>query len=110
MKELLTGWLSPDGDFYPCSVYEHISLARKILKDETANRADEKLNDCGFVSITLSQLGSKEWCIYWKCFLTEQQKNFLKPYFDDETLPVNAISKMRWEEENDICQRSNKND
>lgn len=52
---LQTGWLSPTGDFYPCGVYEHISLAREILKDENANRADEKLHDCGFVSITTTK-------------------------------------------------------
>lgn len=101
MTELSTGWLSPNGDFYPCRVYEHISLARKILKDETANRADEKLNDCGFVSITISQLGTKEWRIYWKHFLTEQQKNFLKPYFEDSYLSVGVATKMRWERETD---------
>lgn len=103
MTELQTGWLSPNGDFYPCGVYEHMSLARKILKDETANRADEKLNDCGFVSITISQLGAKEWGIYWKHFLTEAQKNFLKPYFEND-VAVGIITKMRWERENDYVE------
>lgn len=102
MTELQTGWLSTNGDFYPCSVYEHISLAREILKDETANRADDILADCGFVSITISQLGVKEWRIYWKHFLTEAQKNFLKPYFEDN-MAVNSITKMRWEKENDYA-------
>lgn len=102
-KALETGWLSPNGDFYPCGVYEHISTARKILKDETAYRADEKLNDCGFVSITISQLGVKEWRIYWKNFLTEQQKNFLKPYFDDN-MSVSITTKMRWERENNYVE------
>lgn len=101
MTELSTGWLSPNGDFYPCRVYEHISLAREILKDKTANRADEKLNDCGFVSITISQLGVKKWRIYWKHFLTEQQKNFLKPYFEDSSLSVDGCSNVRWSKEND---------
>ncbi|MBQ7296439.1 MAG: hypothetical protein IJW86_09655 [Clostridia bacterium] len=101
MPELSTGWLSPNGDFYPCGVYEHIGTARKILKDETANRADEKLHDCGFVSITISQLGVKQWRIRWKNFLTEQQKNFLKPYFEDSSLSVDGFSNVRWSKEND---------
>ena len=103
MTDLQTGWLSPNGDFYPCGVYEHLSLAREILKDETANTADEKLNDCGFVSITISQLGVKEWRIYWKHFLTEAQKNFLKPYFEDN-MAVGITTKMRWERENDYVE------
>jgi len=101
-NELKTGWLSPDGDFYPCAVYEHLSLARKILQDEYANRADEKLQNKGFAEITISQLGIKEWRVYWKNFLTEQQKNFLKPYFEDNILPMSDIIRIRWERENDI--------
>lgn len=101
-SELKTGWLSPDGSFYSCHVYEHVSCAREILRDEHANRADEKLLDRRFVQITLSQLGIKEWCIYWKYFLTEQQKNFLKTYFEDDVFPVSDVVKMRWERENDF--------
>lgn len=102
-SELKTGWLSPNGDFYPCGVYEHISCARKILNDENANRADEKLQDIGFAEITLSQLGVKEWRVYWKNFLTEQQKNFLKPYFEDDVFSMGDIVKVRWERENDYA-------
>lgn len=100
--KLQTGWLSPDGDFYPCRVYEHLSLARKILKDEYTNRPDEKLQDSGFAEITISQLGVKEWRVYWKNFLTDQQKNFLKPYFEDEIFPMGNIVKMRWDRENEF--------
>lgn len=101
-NELKTGWLSPSGDFYPCAVYEHLSLARKILKNEYENRPDEKLHDRGFAEITISQLGTKEWRVYWKNFLTEQQKNFLKPYFEDDVFPMGSIVRTRWERENDI--------
>ena len=99
ISELKTGWLSPNGDFYPCRTYEHIGTAQKILKDDNANLADEKLYSLGFVSITISQLIRKEWHIYWKNFLTEQQKNFLKPYFEVNTFPVGAATKIRWDKE-----------
>lgn len=99
--KLKTGWLSPNGDFYPCNVYEHISCARKILKDENASRADERLQDGGFAEITISQMGVKSWRVYWKHFLTEPQKNFLKPYFEDDVFPMDDFVKMRWEKEND---------
>lgn len=29
---MLCGWLSPDGDFYPCGPYEHIHLAEKLTE------------------------------------------------------------------------------
>ena len=103
MIKLKTGWLSPNGDFYPCGVYEHLSLAREILKDEIANTDDEKLHDCGFVSISISQLGVKEWRIYWKHFLTEAQKNFLKRYFEDD-MAEGITTNMRWERENDYVE------
>ena len=100
MNKLQTGWLAPNGTFYACRVYEHISLAREILKDDNANRADEKLHDWGFAEITISQLGIKEWRVYWKNFLTDEQKNFLKPYFEDDKFPMGYVSKMRWDQEN----------
>lgn len=96
--ELKTGWLSPNGDFYPCRVCEHIWCARKILKDEDNNRADFDLLHRGFAEITLSQLGKKEWIIHWDNYLTDIQKNFLKPYFDD-IIPSNIVVKQRFEEE-----------
>ena len=102
MTELKTGWISPNGTFYPCRVYEHFECARVILKDRTANRPDEKLHDLGYAEITISQLGVKEWRVYWKNFLTDEQKNILKPYFEDEFMPMAYVTKMRWEQENKI--------
>ena len=99
--ELETGWLSPNGDFYPCGVYEHIECAREILKDKNANRADEKLLDSGFAEITISQLGIKEWRVYWKHFLTDLQKNFLRPYFEDDMMSMGEIIRTRWNRENE---------
>lgn len=102
--ELKTGWLSPNGDFYECGVYEHFSLARAILKDSYEKHPDDELFSLGFAEITISQLGVKAWNVYWSHFLTEQQKNFLKPYFEDEKLPVGGVTKMRWEMENDYAE------
>lgn len=33
--------------------------------------------------------------------LTYDQKSFLRPYFDGDSVPVSDISKMRWESEED---------
>jgi len=94
---LPTGWLSPTGDFYECAVYEHIAMARELI--HTEHRADEILVNGGWVSITISQLGNKEYYIWWKNFLQDEQKNFLKKYFENESVPVSYMSKMRWNDE-----------
>lgn len=98
--DLKTGWLCPNGDFYPCETFDHISCAREIVKDDTTPRPDEILHDCGFAEITISPVGEREWQIFWKHFLSDAQKNFLRPYFEDETRPMEYRAKMRWEQEN----------
>ena len=50
---MLCGWLSPDGEFYPCGPYEHIHLAEEladayypnIRKNETTLIIDDYLLD-----------------------------------------------------------------
>lgn len=100
--ELKTGWLFPNGDFYPCGTFEHISCAGKIIGDDSYARPDEILHNCGFAEITVSNEGAKEWRVYWKDFLTVAQKIFLKPYFEDDTLPMENAARLRWEQENRI--------
>ena len=95
-----TGWLSPEGDFIFCNTYEHIVTAREILQNPYVKNPDGILEDAGWAQITISQLGLKEQRVYWKHFLTEEQKNFLKPYFEDNDLSVDCMTRMRWEMEN----------
>ena len=95
-----TGWLSPTGEWFPCPVYEHISLARKLSGVD--RRADDVLIDQRWVKISVSQLGRKEWRIYWhrRLGLTPEQKQFLKPYFEpDSDFPIDALTRDYWEEE-----------
>lgn len=101
-----TGWLDPNGDFYPCEVFDHIGMAEDIVNDlglvsRTKYHADEILLQNGWVQITRSLLGIKEQNIFWERFLTEYQKNFLKPYFEENDEPVCGIAIMKWEYEMD---------
>ena len=101
-----TGWLDTAGDFYPCSVFDHIGMAEGIVNDlglvsRTKYHADEILLENGWVQITRSLLGMKEQKVYWERFLTEYQKNFLRPYFEENDEPICSIAKMRWEYETD---------
>lgn len=95
-----TGWLSPTGEWHPCNVYDHISVARKLSRED--RRADDVLIDRGWVKISISQLGRKEWRIYWnrRIGLSPEQKQFLEPYFaPDSDFPVDEITRDLYEEE-----------
>ena len=95
-----TGWLSPTGEWFPCPVYDHMYWARKLSGED--RRADDALINRRWVKISISQLGCKEWRIYWHRHLglTPEQKQFLKPYFEpDSDFPVDALTRDYWEEE-----------
>ena len=99
-----TGWLDTTGDFYPCEVFDHIEEARGIVNDlglvsRTKRHADEILLEYGWVQITRSLIGIKEQNIFWDRFLTEYQKNFLRPYFEENDEPVSWAAQKRWEYE-----------
>lgn len=95
-----TGWLPPTGEWHPCEVYDHIAVAKKLLKDY-GSRADDKLIDKGWVKISISHWPTKRWSIWWRRFyLTPEQKQFLEPYFaPDSELPVDDFERDYWEEE-----------
>lgn len=99
-----TGWLSPNGEFYPCATFDHIEVAEDIISKVgiQANgvyHPDDVLMSAGWVHITRSSLGMKEQNVFWDKFLTEHQKRFLKPYFEENDEPVSDVAKARWEYE-----------
>ena len=99
-----TGWLAPNGDFYECAVFDHIDTARNILDKLTVERngkhyPDEILLSAGWVQITRSLLGIKEQNIFWEKFLTEYQKQFLRPYFEENDEPISFVALMKWQNE-----------
>lgn len=104
MTNLSCGWLAPDGILYKCRNYEHLPLAEELIRRFGYKRKgsyDDCLMDAGWVKITISSLGEKEWNIYWgDRFLTESQKNVLAPYFDD-VIPMGFSSVCRWDQENE---------
>lgn len=104
-ENLKTGWLAPDGSFFPCYSYDHAEEAREIVTKLGYStieypHADDNLMAHGWCYIGISSFFCHEWRIGWNKFLTDLQKNFLKPYFESD-LPVNDFAKMRWEREND---------
>lgn len=98
------GWLSPNGDFYPCDLYDHIMIAEKLVefyKYPETYSGDIVLMNHGWVHIT-SAYGYSELHIYWDKHLTDYQKNFLKKYFEQDEFPISRISKVEWEGENNL--------
>lgn len=111
-EELNTGWLSPAGEFFPCHSYDHNEEARVIVskfgysdlcQDEYGTQkiihADDNLMAHGWVYIGISTFFCHEWRIGWGKFLTEIQKRFLRPYFEESDLPVNEFAVYRWKQE-----------
>lgn len=101
-----TGWLAPDGSFYPCALYEHIEVAREIvdkigIQRNGKHRPDEILLSAGWVQITRSLICVKEQNIFWENFLTDYQKIFLRPYFEQNDETMSPVAIMRWEYETD---------
>ena len=108
MKEIKTGWLSPTGEFFPAGLYDHIYVARELADslslpsyDFKTNRMipdDDKLLNNGWVYIGIGVYFEHEWRIGWgELPLTPEQIRFLRPYFEENDLPVNEIARMRWE-------------
>lgn len=97
-----TGWLSPTGEFCYCEPFEHLTYARIISGEE--DNPDIDLIDKGWVQITISTIGAKEQYIYWNdChILTYEQKNFLRPYFENNDISVSFESRAAWEHDNDM--------
>ena len=114
VNELKQGWLSPTGEFFECSSYNHMALAHELsdplglpdIDPKTLRRIydDDKLLNAGWVSIGINTYLCHEWIIAWKRTLTPEQKQFLRPYFEESEevygIPVNMCICTLWEEEN----------
>ena len=58
MREITgTGWLSSDGEFFPCETFAHVPVAEalvlKLNYTETGIKAEDLLRSLGWISITI---------------------------------------------------------
>ena len=104
------GWLSPTGEFIKCALMDHLAVAEDIadklnypsydtVKDRIIH-ADDRLLRNGWVHITRSMLGSRDYIINWENHLTPEQKRYLNPIFENFKDSIDRISICEWEEEN----------
>lgn len=91
-----TGWLSPTGEFTPCDVYDHVDAAREITKE--GYDADQILLKRGYVQISRSAMGKREQKVYYDIYhtLTPEQVRFLRPYFEENDVPMDEVAQYRW--------------
>lgn len=91
MSSIDSGWLSPSGEFIQCDPYEHIATAEKLAGDKVPYfQADEYLMNHGWVKIYRGSYLDHKWHINWHGFLSEPQKSYLKPIFEDSIIDLYA--------------------
>ena len=99
MNEIKLGWLSPTAELVECREYEHIYVAASIL-DKSYNMGyvsnpDNALIYMGWVHITRGQMLDHDYHFYWNIntFLTLEQIQYLKPYFEDKNCPIDEVQR-----------------
>ena len=91
MIEMPTGWLSPNGELWKCSYYEHSATAEEICEklnisyERRWQGEDEALYSLGWCKLAISSLGKKEYWVHWERPLTDYQRYFLKKYFENSS-------------------------
>lgn len=87
----VVGWLSPEGKLYECEYMDHIAEAERLVKkykykDDNPIKDDVLMNH-HWIHLTTTTFGIHTWMILWRDpwrnRLTQEQKNFLKPYIED---------------------------
>ena len=95
MDQTRTGWLSPDGKFYPCLSYDHGEEAVDLVKkygypgiDEN-ERVDDILISNGWVRISIASYMEHNFVINILRPYSQDQLIFLKPYaYGEYGLPL----------------------
>ncbi len=100
MNEIKLGWLSPTAEMIECNAYEHISTAYDILEKNynmgsVFNNPDDVLVNLGWVHICRGSILDHDYHFYWNInhFLTPEQIQYLKPYFEDKNVPINEVQR-----------------
>lgn len=105
-EKIDTGFIDPEGRFYPCEYGEHINLACEILKnlygiDDYIADPERVLALNGWLTFKRIGLGQYEWMIDWdsKWHLTPEQIRTIKPIVEDnkERILRSSICMLEYE-------------
>ena len=102
-NRLETGWMSPDGDFYPAEYMEHIDVADKIwsemYKTSAPLNVDQKLVEYGWVSIHCMTCLEHGFLFNFHKHLTVEQRAAIKPIFEENINRIIKSSRHELEDE-----------
>ena len=87
-KELATGFVDPNGRFFPCGYMEHMSTAQDILAElygveEILVDPEKALALRGWIAIKRLLSGEHEWLIDWEIPLSPEQIRVIKPAVEE---------------------------
>lgn len=91
-NKLDTGWLAPNGDWYPCDYMEHLALADDLwnlmygLWEPWEPNIEQKLLEMGWVEIQLMRFDRPYYLFHWDYshrHLTPEQVHVIKPVVED---------------------------
>lgn len=98
MSTIKCGWLSSSGEFVQCEPYEHMAVAQGLIASKALySVADDYLLDHGWVKIYRESFNGHKWHVDWKGFLSDPQKSFLRPIFEDCENDIYAYCRYCWE-------------
>lgn len=86
--QLQTGWMAPNGDFYPCGYMEHIHTADMIIEsmpdEEYSSDPENVLKKKGWVEIHMLTYLQHKWLFDFYGHLTPEQKQVIKSAFEKQ--------------------------
>ena len=88
-NKLDTGWLAPNGDWYPCDYMEHLVLADDLWKSmgqAWVPDVEQKLLEMGWVEIQLMRFDRPYYLFHWNYeygHLTPEQVQVIKPIVEN---------------------------
>ena len=100
MSAIECGWLSSSGEFISCKPYEHMAVAQELVANKVPySVADDYLLDHGWVKIYSGARLDHQWHIGWRGFLSDPQKSFLRPIFENPENDIDVYCRECWEDE-----------
>ena len=102
-NKLNTGWMSPNGDFYPAGYMEHLAVADEIWRmnygDFPPNDVDRQLVSFGWCGIHCVTFIDHGFLFSFNRHLTPEQKLVIKPVFEDNKQRIIESSRrdLEWE-------------
>lgn len=85
--ELATGYIAPNGDFYPCQCFDHLATAAELFEMingyEFCGDAENQLMKAGWISIHVLSFMEHGFLFSFTGHLTPEQIRVIKPVVEE---------------------------